>query len=197
MKAENNKMFQFTYFDSCECLVYFLDYYHKRTKPDSADEYGNPTWNTPHYTDIGEILHDYKYNKKTDKISALYGIFFNEFYNKNADGQSIDLIIPVPSNSDTLHISEVAKYISNKLNIPYADILKKNTSVQQKNLTDSTRKNRNNFIFTDKTALGYGSILLIDDVVKTGTTIKECISTLKSLNPEVKITAFAFCSGMP
>lgn len=166
-----------------------LDLYHVPTKPDSIDENNNPVWDNTTFTEVGHIIHEYKYNINLSYEDKLVDFFLKS----DILDEEFDCIVAVPSTSNTRHISFVAKKIAKRSNLPYLDILEKTIDVEMKKKTESERKNETNFIRCKEQQLNCNRILLIDDVVKTGTTLSECVKVLQTLNPDCKITAFCFC----
>ena len=173
--------------------VYSLDKYHAKTKPDRilADE--TPVWDGKSFTKIGNMIESYKIQKNAKILSDLVDLFMQSSINKKNE---FDAVVPVPSTSNTLHISEVAKKIAQRLEIEYCDCLVKNTDIEMKYLNDSERKEQQNFISCSDTIRKYSSIILIDDIIKTGKTMTDCVSKIHEKNSKCSIIGFAFCRGM-
>ena len=179
-------------FDVGGIFVYSLDKYHAKTKPDRILDDGTPKWHSRNYTQIGSMIESYKLQKHKELLPDLVRLFMQSSIIKN----SFDAIVPIPSSSKTLHIADIAKEIALQLNIDYCDCLTKNTDIEMKYLTDSERESHQDFILCSDEIKKYESILLIDDIIKTGTTITNCVGEIKKQNNSCKITGFAFCRGM-
>ncbi len=82
----------------------------------------------------------------------------------------------------------LAKELSKILNIPCVDVLKKvkHTRPQHKLTARKRRKNlKGAFKIIDKKLVTNRAILLIDDIITTGTTLGECAKTLQTANPSM------------
>lgn len=145
---------------------------------------------------IKEIIHELKYRNKT---------FLGEFFAKQMIEQlkvknqkfQFDIIVPVPLHERKLkkrgynQLDAFGKHIAKALNIDYVpDLLIKtvNTSTQtQKTFKNRTKFDANLFKFNSKYNINNKHILLIDDVVTTGTTLEECGKALVE-NQEAKLS---------
>lgn len=114
---------------------------------------------------------------------------------------SIDLIIPVPLYKKNLRqrgfnqTAVIAYYVSKKLKIPLAlDCLKKIKQTQsQVEVKDKEKRLKNlKGAFIVSKDINNKTILLVDDVITTGATIRECSRTLKKENAkEIFVIALA------
>lgn len=113
-----------------------------------------------------------------------------------------ELIIPVPLHKKRLNSRKfnqstlIAKHLSKKTNIPFiADaLIRTKNSTPQTNLTFKQRtKNLNNcFIQNPKRNIQNKRVLLVDDVITTGTTVYQCTKTLlKAGAKEVNVLTVA------
>lgn len=104
--------------------------------------------------------------------------------------KNYDIIIPVPIsknrkskrgyNQTELISSKIAKYIQNLIYEP--DVLKKvKNIVPQSTLTKQERQNNvnNAYIVVSKEKIQGKSLILLDDVFTTGSTVNECSKVLK------------------
>ena len=115
-----------------------------------------------------------------------------------------DIIIPVPSDpgrkSSFKHVSEIArilsKYYGKKLSED--NLIKRHTTNRQSSLNYNKRiKNLNNaFKLTNPEELRGKSVLLIDDVYTTGTTIKKCSHLLRKKSKKVYAVTLARSSNI-
>lgn len=77
----------------------------------------------------------------------------------------------------------IGKVISRKLEIPYSNLLTKNTAtLPQAELSGKLRRKNLNAVFVSSTEASEKNILLVDDVVTTGTTLEACARALKEKN---------------
>lgn len=170
--------------------LYYFDVYHIPRNPDKIDKNGTPIWdsNIECFSQVGYMINQYKMHCDFTQEDALCDLFFQSKLKK-----FFDCVIPVPSSSSKRHISFVAKKIAYRLEIPYENILEKTTNEQMKKKTVSERKQEKVSIKCTTDSLQYNRILLIDDICKTGTTLRECVKVLKNINSSCDITAFCFC----
>lgn len=116
-----------------------------------------------------------------------YALYMYERLQKYGISDSFDAVIPVPisrkrkSKRGYNQSKCVAKEISKLLKIPLIDALKKiKECPPQSTLSMNERKNnvRNAYAMKKVKSL-LNHVLLIDDIYTTGTTVSECIKTLK------------------
>lgn len=98
------------------------------------------------------------------------------------------IIVPVPStkSSDEVrgfnHVEEIYK----NLNLPIYPIIKKKEDFKQSDLVKTEReKIINKLCIDEKINLKGKKILLVDDIITTGSSLKACIKLLKSKNPRI------------
>ncbi|MCR5553252.1 MAG: ComF family protein [bacterium] len=88
----------------------------------------------------------------------------------------------------------LAELLSTELNIPCIDLLRKVKETPKQSLLSMKERFENlkdAFVVKEKANLKGKTIILIDDVFTTGTTLNECSLIVKKLKPE-KIIAFTF-----
>lgn len=151
---------------------------------------------------VQHLLHNLKY-KGNDNISSFLGkwlgyeLAFKETY------QKIDIVIPVPlhkSKQRKRGFNQSAKFgieIAKALNAVYMDnVLIKTINTQtQVFKARMARWNHGNEIFTIKNAsrIKGKNILLVDDIITTGSTIETCVNTLiKAKNVKISVASMAF-----
>ncbi len=137
------------------------------------------------YTPIGKIVHNYKYKNKKE-ISHLIKDKILSFFEKEKEFLKVDFISVIPSHKKYPSItSELAEWISIKLNIPFQPdlIMQTRDSNYQKTLdTLDKRVNNSLNLFTTayKDLIKNRSILIMDDIYDSGTTANECTRYLKA-----------------
>ena len=148
--------------------------------------------------EIANILIDLKYNGKAE-ICSMIGDFMIKFYkNEIKEG---DFLLPIPINFLTqikrgYNIPNlICLKLKSHLNIRILNLLQKKLSKSQVGLKKSERlKNAKNFFAIHKKNgdnIKGKTVILIDDVFTTGSTIKSAIYEVKKFNP-VKIKVFTF-----
>jgi ComF family protein len=137
---------------------------------------------------IKESIYCYKYYNKT-YFYKFFGNCLLNYMNDN-DYTNFDYIASVPLHKSKMRTrgynqSElIAKYLSDKLSIPYADALKrtKKTTKQSQQSKEDRRKNmKGAFIIKSlhkNEQIKNSNVLLVDDVYTTGSTADECSKTL-------------------
>lgn len=145
---------------------------------------------------ISDILHRIKYKGRKD-IALIFGRSFGEHLIKSPLYQGLDFLIPVPLFSKRLRrrgfnqSEAICQGLSDSMGVPVrSDLLlrirhtdtqtKLNKAQRQTNLKDA-------FSVPHPEQLKGKHILLVDDVLTTGSTIQECIRELRK-NVELKIS---------
>lgn len=150
---------------------------------------------------ISDILHRIKYKGRKD-IATIFGRAFGEKIMKSNLYHDIDYLIPVPLFSKRLRrrgfnqSEAICKGLSESMNVPVrSNILlrirhtdtqtKLNKAQRQTNLKDA-------FSITDLNVLRGKHILLVDDVLTTGSTIEECVRELrKDIDLKISVVTLA------
>lgn len=152
---------------------------------------------------IKEMIYDFKFNGKSYLYKPLAGIMIDFIIAFNLS-QGVDCIYFIPSHRRKEAIrgynqSELlAKYISEKLDIE----LSKNNLVKYRHTKEQNKLNKtgridnlkNAFRIKRPTEVKGKSILLIDDIVTTGSTFIECAKVLKESGAR-DITTLALTSS--
>ena len=137
---------------------------------------------------IKEGIYNFKYYNKP-YYYRFFGNLLIQFMNKT-NYLDFNYIVSVPLHSSKIksrgyNQSELlAKYIANKLTIPYVDALKriKNTSKQSSQSKTNRRKNLEDSFgmkqFKRINIIKNSSVLLVDDIYTTGSTANECSKVL-------------------
>lgn len=135
---------------------------------------------------IKKAIYSYKYYNKP----YFYKLFGNLLvdYMISTDYKDFDCIVAVPLHSSKMrkrgyNQSElIGKYISNKLSIPYVDALKrtKKTAKQSEQNKLQRKKNLKDAfeIKNSKDKIINNTVLLVDDIYTTGSTVDECSKVL-------------------
>lgn len=150
------------------------------------------------YGKISEtIIHSLKYhdNHEYAAIMAKFISFYIKTHNLY-----FDYIIPIPISQKKLserkfnHAALIAKRVSdlNNKRLLWNSLLKISDTPSQTSLTSSQRKRnlKGKFAINPKTIsqLENKTILLIDDVTTTNSTLNECISSLRTAKPKKILT---------
>ncbi len=128
------------------------------------------------------LLCDFKYNGDK-QIGSQLGTWFGNFIQDNLHISNIDLIVPVPLHKSKerkrgFNQSEiVAKAISEVLSVPCLNALerrKESKTQTRKSRTDRMFNVKDLFSVLDPDLVKGKHILLIDDVITTGSTLAAC-----------------------
>ena len=102
--------------------------------------------------------------------------------------ESYDYITAVPIHKKKLKVRGynqaelLAEYISEQINIPYCTVLKRTVNTKPQNALNKKERVtniKNAFSLIDNIDIKNKSILIVDDIFTTGTTINECCKVLK------------------
>ncbi len=144
---------------------------------------------------IQKIIHSIKYEDRTD-IAERLGLRFGRMLKNAPHYRDLHLIIPVPlhprkQRKRGYNQSEhFALGLGESLRIPVnvkSLVRCKATSTQTKKSREERILNMEN-AFRIKRPLKNKNILIVDDVITTGSTIEACASTIRRAMPEAKIS---------
>lgn len=123
-----------------------------------------------------------------DALIKPYKIEMNNLYRNYS-------IIPIPSfkDNDVIRGYNHVEALFEVLNKPMIKCLEKTQNVSQHNLNFHERhKTKNIFKIDEKIDLIGKKILLVDDIMTTGETLKNCLELIKTKNPkEIRILVLA------
>lgn len=147
---------------------------------------------------IQSLLHELKYNSKF-RIGVMLGEMIAEQYYDQLNRHAIDYIIPIPlhrvkkAERGYNQAYYITKGISNKIKIPLA-VNKIKRIKFTKSQTTFTREERianlqNAFALKKPSTVKDRIILLVDDVVTTGSTTNECAKVLREAGAKRIIVA--------
>lgn len=142
---------------------------------------------------VQNLLHDLKY-KQNKNVGVTLGKITGEKILSSPFFRDIDLVIPVPLHPakeflrgyNQSYIFSMG--ISSVIRVPvYKDILeknKKNESQTGKNRSERLQNVDDVYVLKKIESLKGKNILLVDDVITTGSTLEACMSALKCGQPE-------------
>ena len=152
---------------------------------------------------VQKMIGNLKYYKKSDHGLKL-GRLFGNTYLDTPMSSDIDIIVPVPlhekkQSARGYNQSErIAKGIASVFDMPVSEnnlIRKKNTRTQTRLSTEDRQENiRDAFFLKDKSEFQNKHVLLIDDVLTTGSTLAGCAEVLESVKG-IKISMATIAMG--
>lgn len=134
--------------------------------------------------DIKEVIYQYKFNNRK-RLSFYFAYMLSEVLFENYPDS---IIIPVPGrrivrkNKGWEHIDLIGNILKQKYKLPVKKLLVRKGRKAQKTLSREKRSEnlRKNISIRKNFKTMPDSIVLLDDVFTTGTTINECAGILKS-----------------
>lgn len=145
---------------------------------------------------VQEMIHKLKY-KGHEEIGTAIGFWFAEELKKFQPIEDISCIVPVPLHPKKLkergynQVTRFGKALSESLDIPYDEhLLIRNLYTQtqtKKDVSGRTQMAKNVFDISNDISLNGNHILLVDDVITTGSTLEICSRALLKI-PNVKVS---------
>lgn len=176
-------------------IVIVLDEYVVARKPDGIDSKGKAIWNkNSEYTELGALLHDYKYQNKSENETVLASTLIDYLKNKE-EYRTITHITTPPSGKKGNSIVPIISLVASALNISYIDIFVKNQNFV---MYDENIEERKKYIdmFSCKQPLPKEcELLIVDDFVESGATFAGCLKALETQgqsSKNIKLLAFTF-----
>jgi ComF family protein len=149
-----------------------------------------------------QLLHELKYNSNLQLGTFLGELIGAEF---KSQLQEVDYVIPVPLHKKKLYERgyNQSEILSNGINNVIEKKILTNNLVRIRYTETQTKKNKlerlenikNAFEVNNPKELEGKTILLIDDVITTGSTLVECICGLKSVK-EIKIIVLVLAKAV-
>lgn len=161
-----------------------LDYHTIRSIPVGIDEYGRTKFETTR-TEIGELVYQLKYKNDNSAVQLIV----NKIKQEIRGIQYFNYLVPIPpsnKNRPKQPVLLVADALSYEFGIPVLkDALVKNENASQiKNVQDTNERLKalhGVMSYNQKYNITYKSILLVDDLYDTGSTLKVATELLYSI----------------
>lgn len=136
---------------------------------------------------IANMIGDYKFNRNTSLYKVFGSMVDSYLKNSKEDFLDIDFVLPTPSTLRTInkrgfdHIKLITDYFVDKNKLTYLEDFKKikDTKAQHTLKLEERSKNLKGSFACNKNLEGK-SVLIFDDIITSGNTIKEMIKVLEN-----------------
>lgn len=151
-----------------------------------------------YYEKIGAVqsmIHHLKY-KRQEHVGAMLGAWLGQELVKDPLFSTVDVVIPVPIHKKRLRsrgYNQITKFgieLAGCLGVCFREsvLIKNRNTLKQAQLNQTERSNEQNSPYTLNEILTPGThVLLVDDVITTGTTLAMCVRELQKI-PDVRIS---------
>lgn len=147
------------------------------------------------YNDFKKIILDYKFRNRKN-ISKVLSCYIGPALRKIILEEKIDMVIPIPISEERRRergfnqVEEILK----ESGIHYINIkrIKKTKYMNKMKRKYEREKNIRNSFEVEKDSFSYKKILIVDDILTTGSTLNELKRVILETNKEVKIVFFSF-----
>ena len=151
---------------------------------------------------VQKILHQLKYHDK-----QVIGTFFGDWLGEEILGserfEKIDVILPVPLHPDKQkkrgynQVTTFAESLSGKTKAQMLPdlLVKVSNSISQthKNRAERNENNINEYVLRDRVILEDKHVLLVDDIITSGSTLEACWEPLSKVNGiKISLASMAF-----
>ena len=159
---------------------------------------------------VGNFYYIFDYDKDIKKmigffklqnrryISQIFGDLTGKYLKEIIKFEEVDIVVPVPISIKRKRergfnqVEDILEY----LKIPYKSIKRvKNTRPMHQLLNEELRKENIKNSFESRLEVQGKTILVIDDIVTTGSTVRELIKILKSCGEPKKILVFSLAAA--
>lgn len=159
---------------------YALDQHVITSERVGEDPFGRPVFNNT-YSEIGSLLKHFKYRGRLDFLAEIVSTI-ELFLQSHPEMADYETIIPVPPSKLRVYqpTCEICEALADSLGKYYInDILVKEPGVESKNLSIEEKSILSGTIQQKYHAKRKNSVLLVDDIYKSGATLTECVRVLR------------------
>jgi len=164
---------------------YILDRHVLKSVPLGENVYGHMEFDNTR-SELGELLYLFKNQGKYDCLHDIMKMI-KPFLDKWTELAEVDIVLPVPYTKPRSYqpAAEIAQAISKHLGVSYHDTVLENIGTTQMKNTPKTSRDLKGSIIAKIKATKPHTILLVDDLYDTGSTMSECVAVLKD-DPKLK-----------
>lgn len=162
-------------------LGYAMDIHVVNSIPLGEDAYGNSRFDTTR-SEIGELIYQFKYRGHYSVLSEIVDTVL-AFLDQHPEMKSVDSIIPVPPTKERQYqpTQEIAEEIASRLGTYCcSNVLEKISDIESKTLLTEEKGKLQGTIKKIANARRKHSVLLIDDLYKSGATLRQCVDQLRT-----------------
>lgn len=144
------------------------------------DPFGHPRFETIR-TELGECLYQLKYCGRTENADMIAKTAV-EFLKEQPWFGSVDIVLPAPPSKprDFQPTFLISQAIANACGKFYSDdVLVKSNSQESKNLSRDEKVQLDNSVVFVQKLIRPCSILVVDDICSSGTTLTACVNALR------------------
>lgn len=171
-----------TKFYLCETCLSKLDYVDNEFEIDGYETHAIYFYNKF----MANMVSSYKFTRNTSLSRVFGSILENYIVESNRTFLDCDYLLPVPSSNKTInnrgfdHIKLITDYFINKYNLKYLNSFEKiKDTKSQHTLNLEDRMYNLSGAFNCKKNLEEKSVLIFDDIITSGNTVREIINELK------------------
>ncbi len=145
-----------------------------------------------------KLLHELKY-KGNKEIGVIMGKYAAAELLQSPDFCSVDVIVPVPLhpkkfakrgyNQSDFICEGLAQVLQKPVDLINLRRIRENTTQTKKSVYDRFLNTENLFELRDKSVFQNKHVLIVDDVLTTGSTLESCIKVVLE-TPDVKVSVF-------
>lgn len=157
-------------------------------------------WNPGESDLLSEMVYRFKSNRSVLAWNH-YGQLAIKALSYEIDLTEIDYIIPVPgSKKSSVHALVFSQIISEMYKKPIVDILKKSkpeSGKAEQKLRSKEQRSKNQFALREEFTQNFDylelknkQVLLVDDIITTGSSFIQCMEVLGPMKPSVMLTLF-------
>jgi len=145
---------------------------------------------------VQRLLHNLKY-RGHEHIGQCFGEWLGEELKDSENFNGIDTVVPVPLHPKKLRlrgynqVDKFGKAIANALEVPFQrELLKKRFTTKTqvfKNRIGRYDDSKTKFYITNNDKFSNHHVLIVDDIITTGSTIENCSQVLQAI-PGIKLS---------